>query len=273
MAFVTTRDGIDLYVTEAGKGRPVVLIHGWPLHSGMWEYQSLFLAEQGLRPMAYDRRGFGQSDKPDSGYDYDTLADDLHAVMEAHDLEDAVLVGFSMGGGEVVRYLAKHGSKRVSKAVLLGAVAPFMLKTDSNPGGVDGSVFEGMRQAVRKDRAQFFKDFTPSFMGTNRVPQNASAGQVEQAFGMAMQSCLPGMLHCITAFGETDFRDDMAKLDVPLLILHGDEDQTVPAEVSAIPASKLSPHATLQMVKGAPHGLYASHRDEVNEAILRFIRS
>ncbi|SEM54129.1 Pimeloyl-ACP methyl ester carboxylesterase [Loktanella fryxellensis] len=273
MPMIDTRDGTRLYVNDWGQGQPVVLIHGWPLNADSWEYQSVRLAEAGYRVIAYDRRGFGRSDQPFTGYDYDTLADDLADVMAALDLQDAVIAGFSMGGGEVVRYLSRHGGKGVSKAMLIASVAPYMAKTDDNPDGTDASVFDGMKDGLRDDRqsffVNFFKDFTGHGLPSSPVPQPG----LDWMWGMAMQANPKATIDCVTAFGTTDFRPDMAHVTVPTLIIHGDADKIVPIDAAGAQAARMLPDATYKVYPGAPHALTATHKDELLDDMLAFLRS
>lgn len=269
MSFIETRDGIELFFRDLGEGSPVVLIHGWPLNGDMWEYQVPALIAAGYRVITYDRRGFGQSDQPLDGYDYDTFADDLSDLLEELDLEDVALVGFSMGGGEVARYLGRYGSERVAKAVLLGAVPPFLLQTPEHPAGAPMAVFDGMIAGIKADRPQFFAEFGKNFYG---IPANpVSQGIQDWTLIHALKASPKGTVDCVTAFGTTDFREDLPKIDVPTLILHGDADAIVPVEISAREAVKLIPGATLQELAGAPHGLFFTHKDAVNAALLAFL--
>jgi non-heme chloroperoxidase len=262
---------VDLFFQDWGDGSPVVLIHGWPLSHEMWEYQSLFLANNGLRVVTYDRRGFGKSSKPWDGYDYDTLADDLKAVLEALDLQDVTLVGFSMGGGEVARYMSRHGGARVSKVVFLSAVTPYLLKTDDNPDGVDSSVFTDMLAGIGKDRADFFLSFGKAFYGGGMLSTPVSQGVLDWTFNLAMQGLLKATLDCVSAFGLTDFRADLATIEVPTLIIHGDSDKTVPIASSGEQTAKLLPHAQYLVYEGAPHGLFITEKDRLNADLFAFI--
>jgi peroxiredoxin len=262
----------ELYYYEQGQGKPVVLIHGWPLSHRMWESQIGALAEAGYRVIAYDRRGFGQSGRPTGGYDYDTFAADLNDLITQLDLRDVALAGFSMGGGEVARYIGRYGSERVSKAMLLGAVPPFLLKTDDNPEGVDKSVFDGMLEGVRKDRIAFLQGFFPGFYNLDK---NAEQGQDLLAFSkwQAWAASPLATQQCIVAFGETDFRADLKKFDVPTLVAHGDADQIVPIAVSGQRSHEMIPGSRLEVVKGAPHGFAATHAQQLNDLMLDFLRS
>ncbi|MGX9216833.1 alpha/beta fold hydrolase [Massilia varians] len=262
----------ELYYYEQGQGQPVVLIHGWPLSHRMWESQIAALAENGYRAIAYDRRGFGQSGRPTGGYDYDTFAADLDALMTQLDLRDAVLAGFSMGGGEVARYIGRYGSERVSKAMLLGAVPPFLLKTGDNPEGVDKSVFDGMLEAVRNDRIAFLGDFFYNFYNLDK---DGKDGQELVAFSkwIAWEASPLATEQCINAFGGTDFRADLAKFDIPTLVVHGDADHIVPLEVSGQRSHAMVAGSRLEVVKGAPHGFAAIHAARLNTLMLEFLKA
>jgi non-heme chloroperoxidase len=258
----------ELYYYEQGQGKPVVLIHGWPLSHRMWESQITALSEAGYRVIAYDRRGFGQSGRPTGGYDYDTFAADLNDLIEQLDLRDVTLAGFSMGGGEVARYIGRYGTARVAKAALLGAVPPFLLKTADNPEGVDKSVFDGMQAGVRQDRIAFLQNFFPAFY-------NLQPGQSEDllAFSkwIAWAASPLATEQCIVAFGQTDFRADLAKFDVPTLVAHGDADQIVPLAVSGQRSHQLVKGSRLEVVQGAPHGFAATHAQALNTLLLDFL--
>lgn len=266
------QNDIKLYYKDEGSGQPIVFSHGWPLCSDAWEDQIFFLASQGYRCIAHDRRGHGRSTQTWNGNDMNTYADDLAKLSEALNLKNAIYVGHSTGGGEVVRYLSKHGAKRVAKVVLIGAVTPIMLKTEANPKGIPLEVFDKMREKVLKDRAQFFKDFSAPFYGANRIGSTVSQGLRDFFWMQAMLGGLKSIFDCIKAFSETDFTKDLKKMDVPVLILHGDDDQTVPIENSAMPSSKLIKNAQLKVYKGASHGLCSTHKDLVNADILKFIK-
>jgi len=271
--YFTTKDGTRLYFKDWGTGRPVVFSHGWPLSSDAWEDQMLFLAGHGLRVIAHDRRGHGRSTQTWSGHDMDTYADDLAELTAALDLKDAVHVGHSTGGGEVARYIGRHGVGRVGKAVLIGAVTPIMAKTDFNPDGVPMEVFDGIRKGVQADRAQFFKDLTIPFYGANRPGSKVSDGVRETFWLQGMMGSLKAHYDCITAFSETDFREDLKKMTIPTLVLHGDDDQVVPLATTGRLAAQIAPMATLQVVPGASHGLCTVNKDLVNEALLAFINA
>ncbi len=269
MPLCETDDGTILYFKEWGEGDPIVLIHGWPLSADSWDDQALALAEAGYRVIAYDRRGFGRSDQPWDGYDYDTLADDLAAVIEATEADDPVLVGFSMGGGEVARYLTRHGG--ASKVALVSSVVPFMLKTDDNPDGVPEATLDGIKAGLKQDRASFLAGFLKSFYGVGQASHPVSDEQVEWSLTIALQAGLKGTLDCVDAFGKTDFRPDLESFTMPTLIIHGTDDQIVPIDLSARQAAKAIPHARLVEISGGPHGLLASHKDEVTRALLDFL--
>jgi pimeloyl-ACP methyl ester carboxylesterase len=271
VATITTRDGVNLYVKDWGRGRPVVLLHGWPLSSDTFDDLGMALAGAGLRAIAYDRRGFGRSDQPWSGYDYDTLATDLADVIAATRADGASLVGFSMGGGEVARYLARFPTHSVERAVLIGSVVPYMLKTPDNPKGVDRGVFDGMAQGIREDRAKFWAGFFPQFYGTGLLRQPVSAEVIAWSCTVAMQASLKATLACAEAFATTDFRADLKAFRVPTLIIHGTGDQTVPIDVSARQAAAGIPTAVLREYEGAPHGLLASHKAQIERDVLGFL--
>lgn len=254
MSTFVTRDGTSIYFKDWGSGKPVLFSHGWPLDADMWDSQMEFLASRGYRAIAFDRRGFGRSSQPWNGYDYDTFADDIAQLIEHLDLRDVTLVGFSMGGGDVSRYIARHGSERVAGLVLLGAVTPVFGKRDDNPEGVDLSVFEGICAGLRADRAQFIADFATPFYGINHG-QQVSQGVQTQTLNIALMASIKGTLDCVTAFSETDFRPDMAKIDVPTLVIHGDDDQIVPFESTGKRAAELIRGAELKVYAGRRTGL------------------
>jgi non-heme chloroperoxidase len=271
MSFIKTKDGVSLHVKDTGKGRPVVLVHGWPLNGDMFEYQSLALLEAGYRVVTYDRRGFGQSAHPFEGYDYDTFADDLATIMDNLDLQAATLVGFSMGGGEVARYLARHGAKRVAKTVLIGSVVPYLLKDDSNPDGVDQSVFDDMKRQIRKDRFAFLQSFGKMFYGVGLVSSPVSEALLDWTFILAVMASPRATLACVDAFGKTDFRKDLAAFTVPTLVIHGTSDKTVPIDTAGRAAAKGIAGAKLLEYDGEPHGLFATVPDRLNRDLIDFI--
>jgi non-heme chloroperoxidase len=268
----TTRDGTQIYYKDWGSGQPVVFSHGWPLSSDAFEDQMFYLAGKGFRCIAHDRRGHGRSSQPLNGNDMDTYADDLAALVQTLDLKNAVHVGHSTGGGEVARYIGRHGTKRVAKAVLIGAVTPFLLKTDDNPSGMPMTSFDALRAAVRADRAQFFKDLSLQFYGFNRPGAVASQGLRDSFWMQGMMAGLPAAYDCIKAFSESDFRPDLKKFDVPTLIVHGDDDQIVPISFSAPLAAKLIPGATLKVHPGYPHGMCSTQKDQINADLLTFLK-
>lgn len=273
MPYMTVQDGTEIHYRDWGTGTPVVLIHGWPVTGDMWEKQSTFLAEHGLRVITYDRRGFGRSSNPWTGYDYDTFASDLNALMEKLGLNGATLVGFSMGGGEVARYLSRYGASRVSKAVLVAAVTPFLLKTPDNPDGVDQQVFADIEAQIRKDRPAFLKDFGAKFYGRTMLNHTVSDAVLEWNQSLALQGSLRSTLAAANAWATTDFRDDLKNITIPVRLIHGTSDATVPIEVSARRAVKILPNATLSEYDGEPHGLFLTAADRLNAELLEFIGS
>jgi non-heme chloroperoxidase len=271
MPFVDAKDGIKLHVKDAGTGRPVVLIHGWPLTGDMFEYQTLALLEAGYRVISYDRRGFGQSGHPASGYDYNTFADDLAAVLDQLNLEQVTLVGFSMGGGEVARYLSRHGTKRVAKTALISSVVPYLLKDEGNPEGVDQSAFDDMKAQIRKDRFAFLQTFSKMFYGVGLVTSPVSEALLDWTFILAVMASPKATLDCVDAFAKTDFRPDLKSFTVPTLIIHGTGDKTVPIDPSGRAAALGIPGATLIEYDGEPHGLFATAPGRLNTDLIKFI--
>ena len=273
MPKIKMEDGTKIFYNDWGSGQPVVFSHGWPLNGDAWYSQMMFVAEHGYRAIAHDRRGHGRSSQPWGGNEMDTYADDLAELFETLDLKDAVLVGHSTGGGEVARYIGRHGTARVAKAVLLGAVPPLMLKTEANPKGLPIEAFDEIRAGVSSDRSQFYKDLSAPFYGANRDGSTVSQGQRDEFWLQSMQVGLKGAYDCIEAFSETDFTEDLKKFDVPALVVHGDDDQIVPFEDAGALSSKLIPNATLKVYEGAPHGISATHKDKFNADLLEFLQS
>ncbi len=273
MPTITTQDGTQIWYKDWGTGRPVVFSHGWPLCADAWDAQMLFLLQQGYRVIAHDRRGHGRSSQPVGGHDMDTFADDLAALIDTLDLKEATLVGHSTGGGEVTRYLGRHGTQRVAKAVLIGAVPPLMLKTAANPGGLPMEVFDGIRNGVTANRSQFFKDLAVPFHGYNRPGAQPSQGTIDSFWAMGMLGGIKPEYDCIKAFSETDFTEDLKKIDIPVLFLHGDDDQIVPIGASAHMASKLVKKSTLKVYPGESHGICTTRADLVNPDLLAFLKS
>ena len=274
MSIITTSDGTTIYYKDWGSGAPVVFSHGWPLTADSWESQMLFLADQGYRVIAHDRRGHGRSSQPWHGNEMDTYADDLAALLDTLDVKGAALVGFSTGGGEVARYIGRHGTARVKKAGLISAVPPLMLKTAANPGGLPIDVFDGLRAASIADRSQLYKDLASGpFFGFNRPGAKPSQGMIESFWLQGMMGGHKNTLDCIKAFSETDFTDDLKRFDVPTLVVHGDDDQVVPIGAAGLASAKLVPNATLKVYPGAPHGITDTHKSQLNADLLEFLRA
>lgn len=272
MSRITTRDGTRLYYKDWGTGTPVVFSHGWPLSSDSWEAQMMFLASRGYRCIAHDRRGHGRSSQPWNGNDMNTFADDLSELIEKLELRGVGLVGFSMGGGEVARYVGRHGTKRLAKIALISAVPPLMLRTDANPGGLPISVFDALRHGSLADRSQLYLDLASGpFFGANRPDAKVSRGMIDSFWLQGMQAGHKNTFDCIKAFSETDFTEDLAKFDVPTLIVHGDDDQIVPIGAAALCSAKLIKRSTLKIYTGAPHGLLCTHKDRLDADLLEFI--
>jgi non-heme chloroperoxidase len=273
MPTIAIKDGTEIYYKDWGTGQPIVFSHGWPLSADAWEDQMMFLASQGYRCIAHDRRGHGRSSQPWDGNEMDTYADDLAALVKDLDLTNAIHVGHSTGGGEVARYIGRHGTKRVAKAVLISAVPPLMLKTDANPAGTPMDAFDGIRAAVHADRSQFFKDLSAPFYGANRPGAKVSQGLRDSFWLQGMLAGFKAVFDCIKAFSETDFTRDLREFDVPTLILHGDDDQIVPIGAAALHSAKLVKDARLEIYKGAPHGMCSTLKDKVNADLLAFIKA
>jgi non-heme chloroperoxidase len=273
MSTITTKDGTSIFYKDWGKGQPIVFSHGWPLSADDWDTQMLFFGRQGYRVIAHDRRGHGRSEQTWDGNDMDTYADDLAALFEALDLKKAIMVGHSTGGGEVARYIGRHGSGRVAKAALISAVPPLMLKTDKNPLGLPISVFDGLRASLAANRAQFYKDFTLPFYGYNRPGATISEGIREHWWLQGMVGGMKAHYDCIKAFSETDFTEDLKKIDIPVLIQHGDDDQIVPIVAEGLESAKLVKNATLKVYPGFPHGMPATNADVINADLLAFFKA
>nr|WP_314860927.1 alpha/beta hydrolase [uncultured Undibacterium sp.] len=272
MTYLNTKDGAQLFEKDWGTGQPVILIHGWPLSSYSWDAQAMAIADAGYRAIAYGRRGFGRSSQTWNGYDYDTLSDDLAAVIEYTEAQNAIIIGFSMGGGEVARYMSRHAGKSVAKVVLVSSIVPFRLKTADNPSGTEQTVFDETAQKINEDRAEFFMSFFRAFFGADTPGNSISEELLENMRNIAMQASLKATLECLKSFSCTDFRGDLAHFEVPTLIIHGTEDTTVPIEASARLAVKGIKDAILIEYPGAPHGLFATHREKFTQDLLTFIR-
>ena len=274
MGTIMVKDGTQIYYKDWGTGQPVVFSHGWPLSSDSWEAQMLFLASNGYRCIAHDRRGHGRSSQPWNGNEMNTYADDLAELIEKLDLKDAALIGFSAGGGEVARYIGRYGTKRVARVALIAAVPPLMLKTPANPGGLPMEKFDGIRAGSLADRSQFYKDLASGpFFGANRPGAKVSQGMMDSFWLQGMQAGAKNTFDCIKAFSETDFTEDLKKFDVPTLVVHGDDDQIVPIGAAALLSAKLIKNATLKIYPGAPHGLAYTHQDKLNADLLAFLKA
>jgi non-heme chloroperoxidase len=273
MSYIKTHDDVALYVKDWGAGRPVVMMHGWPLSSDAFDDLSIAIANAGMRAIAYDRRGFGRSDQPWSGYDYDTLTDDLAAVIEQTNALDATLLGFSMGGGEVARYMSRHGGAGVRQAILVSSVVPFLLKTEDNPQGVEPSTLESMAKDIRTDRARFWTGFFKQFYGVGMISHPVSEEILSWSASLAMGASLKATLDCAAAFGSADFRPDLPYFKVPTLIIHGSSDKTVPIDTAGRAAAAGIPASTLLEYEGAPHGLFASHKQRFIDDVLNFVKT
>jgi non-heme chloroperoxidase len=273
MDTIKTKDGTEIFYKDWGTGKTVVFSHGWPLNADAWDAQMLFLVQEGYRVIAHDRRGHGRSGQPGQGNDMDTYADDLAAVLDALNVKDAMLVGHSTGGGEVTRYIGRHGTGRVSKAVLIGAVPPLMVKTEANPGGLPKDVFDGIRAGVAADRSQFYKDLAMPFFGYNRDNAKKSQGVIDSFWAQGMLGGILGQYACIREFSEVDYTEDLKKFDVPTLILHGDDDQIVPIDAAGRQSAKLVKNATLKVYPGGAHGMCVVEAEKVNADLLAFVSS
>lgn len=274
MPYITTKDGTEIYYKDWGSGPAVVLSHGWPLNADSWESQMFFLAANGCRCIAHDRRGHGRSSQPWNGNEMDTYADDLAAVLDALDVQGATLIGFSTGGGEVARYIGRHGTSSLAKAGLVSAVPPLMLKTEANPGGLPMDVFDGLRAASIADRAQLYRDIAGGpFYGFNRPGAKPSDGMIDSFWRQGMQAGHKGAYDCIAAFSATDFTEDLKKFDVPTLVIHGDDDQIVPIDAAGRASARLVKGSTLKVYEGAPHGLTDTHKQRLNDDLLAFVKS
>lgn len=273
MNSIRTEDGASIFYKDWGQGQPIVFSHGWPLNADAWDEQLVFFASRGYRVIAHDRRGHGRSSQTWQGNEMNSYADDLARLFEQLDLKDAIVVGHSTGGGEVTRFIGRHGTKRVAKAALIGAVPPVLIKSETNPEGTPRALFDGLRRSIATDRSQFFKEFAVPFYGANRAGSKVSEGLREQFWLQCMQVGLKNCLDCIQAFSETDFTEDLKKFDVPTLVLHGDDDQIVPIQISAMRSSKLIKNATMKVYPGAPHALMATHQEQFNADLLSFFKA
>src|ERR1700729_3114357 len=272
MATITTKDGTQIYYKDWGTGQPIVFSHGWPLTADDWDAQMLFFGQRGYRVIAHDRRGHGRSSQTWDGNEMDTYADDLAALFEALDLKNVIMVGHSTGGGEVARYLGRHGASRVAKAVLMSAVPPLMLKTEKNPGGLPIEVFDGLREALPANRPQFYRDITLPFYGYNRPGAKISEGIRDKWWLQGMMGSVKAGYDCIKAFSETDFTEDLKKIDIPVLVLHGDDDQIVPIGAAGLMSAKILPQGTLKVYPAFPHGMATTHSDKINADLLTFFK-
>jgi non-heme chloroperoxidase len=272
MPFFSAKDGTSIYYKDWGSGKPIVFSHGWPLTADAWDAQMLFLGSKGYRVIAHDRRGHGRSDQTWDGNEMDTYANDVATLFEKLDLHDAVFIGHSTGGGEVAHYLGRHGTARVRKAVLMGAVPPVMLKSDANPEGLPRKVFDDIREGVRNDRSQFWRDLAVPFFGYNRPNAKRSEGVIDSFWRQGMQGGIKAHYDCVKAFSETDFTNDLREIDIPVLLLHGDDDQIVPIDDSARKSAKLLRKATLKVIPGAPHGMATTLADQINSELLAFVQ-
>jgi len=272
MSTIKTKDGATIFYKDWGSGQPVIFSHGWPLNADAWDEQLYFFASNGYRAIAHDRRGHGRSSQTLAGNDMDTYADDLAALVNALDLKNAIHIGHSTGGGEVTRYIGRHGTTRVAKAVLVDAVPPGLPKTPKNPDGLPIEAFDQIRAALKADRSQFWKDFSVPFYGANRPGSKVSQGVLDAFWLLSMQACLPAAYECVKAFSEIDFTDDLRKFDVPTLVIHGDDDQIVPINVAGLRTAKLIKGAELKVYKGAPHGLMTTHQQQFHNDLLEFAR-